>query len=224
MLDSGFLQELIRMGKEESCADLPLILERFPEYASGNFTRQRPEYWYAVAVPLTVFEIEALIVTLTIADHDLPSFRSGSVSPVIWLYKILIQKTGQPCERLEDWVLAHTNNDYLPWGTSNHGAKSLQEFKEITKRRSDRKNANLKVDEALHVEATIRKGKEASEKLFGAIKRKDYKAIVALRLKGADVNTVGPDGCSALKQVQTIDDQSLLEAMTCQLTDDKRIV
>lgn len=79
----------------------------------------RPGDWYQVARALSREECIGLIKALTVAErdlvaeHDLP-FGPGSVSPVIWLYRYLLESTGDDFTELRDWIRRHTDNRYLP--------------------------------------------------------------------------------------------------------------
>lgn len=66
----------------------------------------------------------------------------GSVSPVANLFHIYASMFDAGArDRLANWVLANTVNDYSPFGTDNHGARSLEELARKADARFARKRA-----------------------------------------------------------------------------------
>ena len=63
----------------------------------------------------------------------------------------------------------------------------------------ERQNAEEERQDA----ARARKADEASQRLFGAIRRKDAKAIESLLARGADKNAVNEAGKTALEYAQS---------------------
>jgi len=58
----------------------------------------------------------------------------GSVTPVPQIFSIYCVKRGiLTDDEFADWVLANSVNEYCPYGTNNHGAKSLAELSLIEK-------------------------------------------------------------------------------------------
>lgn len=215
------IAELIGIGRDETFDRLPALIGSSPEHRSGKFMRQLPEFWADISANLTAHEIIALIKALTVAERDVAEMKAGSVSPVIWLYRYLRQRFPGQYTELEDWVLRQTDNDYLPWGTSNHGARSLDEFRrfseQVVKRRQDRQRS----EEQTQAEALKRKADKATHDLLGAIRRKNGKAIIALRRKGADVNAISDLGKSALDLARETSDPKVIETVTSTLKEEE---
>jgi len=215
------IAELIRIGRDGTFDRLPALIGLSPEHRSGKFMRQLPEFWTDISANLTAHEIIALIKALTVTERDVAEMKAGSVSPVIWLYRYLRQRFPGQYTELEDWVLRQTDNDYLPWGTSNHGARSLDEFRrfseQVVKRRQDRQRS----EEQRQVETIKRKAEKATHDLLGAIRRKDGEAIIALRRKGADVNAISDLGKSVLDLARETGDPKVIEAVTSTLKEEE---
>jgi len=212
---------LIRLAEIGNTSDFGALASCFGDYPSlrdGQMMRQRPDYWYTVADKLSDQELIGLIKSLTMAEVTLPNFRAGSVAPVIFLYRRLGERNTVEMNPLADWILSHTHNDYLPWGCSNHGATSIAEYQDLCHRISERKADVQATEQARHSEATVRKAVKATQDLPGAIRRKDAKAILALRRRGADVTAVGPDGKSALQLAEKSGSEVILKALTEPLT------
>ena len=64
-----------------------------------------------------------------------------------------------------------------------------------------------------HDEAVKKKALKASTDIFNAIRRKDFKAIEALKRKGADYNFKNGNGMTCIEFAQTFDDKRLIEAL-----------
>jgi len=192
---------LIEIGYSEDFDNLCELGDRFPEARNGVFMRLAPDAWYCVADGITQEEIVCLIKSITRLEAY-NNFGSGSVSPVIWLFRRLKKDVGNA--ELIDWVLQNTESNYLPFGSSNHGAKSYDDYKrrceKLTRQKMDRKHSEQKRQE----DAEARKVVESSQKLFGALKRKDRKAVAALLNRGVDLQTRDKDGQTVLQYAISI--------------------
>lgn len=159
-----------------------------------------PAAWAQAANALSDEELSALIKSLTRLEGH-PGFSAGSVSPVIWLFRRLAD-AGDHLQ-LVNWVLSNTENEYLPFGSPNHGAKSFDEYKEACCHVIASRAARGRAERNRQAEAKKSKAAEASRRLFGAIHRKDDKAITALLRRGADPGVLDPEGQSALQLAQS---------------------
>jgi len=176
--------------------------------------RQSPNFWIDIGATLSAKEIIALIKALTVAERDVPAMKAGSVSPVIWLYRHIRQRFPGEYTELEEWILKETDNDYLPWDTSNHGARSLEEFRRFSIEMAQRREERQRAEEQRHLEAQKRKAQKATHDLVGAIKRGDIKAIIALRNRGANVDATDERGKSFLQLAHETGDAKVIEAVT----------
>ena len=122
----------------------------------------------------------------------------GSVPPVANLFHIYASMVdANEQDRFADWVLRNTVNDYTPYGTSNHGARSLEELERKQDERFARKRATAASEQARFEDARSQRSEQATERLPNALRRKDAKAVAALIAKGANLDAVGPSGKSA---------------------------
>ncbi len=122
----------------------------------------------------------------------------GSVPPVANLFHIYASMVdANEQDRFADWVLRNTVNDYTPYGTSNHGARSLEELERKQDERFSRKRATAASEQARFEDARSQRSEQATERLPNALRRKDAKAVAALIAKGANLDAVGPSGKSA---------------------------
>jgi len=205
----GLLDRLIQIGREEHFAELDSIPTLFPSAMRGDFMRLRPEAWTQAVADLSDDDIVCLIKSLTKMEHY-PNYKAGSVSPVIWIFRTLPDARNRV--DLINWILANTNNHYLPFGSSNHGAKSLEEYQSFSDLVAARGAARRKAEQDRQTAAKERKAAEASQRLFGAIRRKDEKAVKALMARGADFNIRDASGRTALQQVVAVGLGYLLNA------------
>ncbi len=122
----------------------------------------------------------------------------GSVPPVANLFHIYASMVdANERDQFADWVLRNTVNDYTPYGTSNHGARSLEELERKQDERFARKRANAASEQARFEDARSKRSEHATERLPNALRRRDAKAVAALIAKGANLDAVGPSGQSA---------------------------
>jgi len=122
----------------------------------------------------------------------------GSIPPVANLFRIYASMVGsEERDRFADWILRNTVNDYTPYGTSNHGARSLEELDRKEDARFARKQATAAREQARFEDARSQKSMQATERLPNALRRRDAKAVAALIAKGADADAIDPSGQSA---------------------------
>ncbi len=69
-------------------------------------------------------------------------------------------------------------------------------------------------EEEDHLAAVKRRSIKATENIFNAIRRKDYKAILALRIKGADLQYKNDSELTPLEYAESFKDKLLIEALT----------
>lgn len=196
-IPNEFLEFMISVGESghfDSCNEIPV---RFPHLAAGGVMRLAPQPWFDVAATLDTGRLAALVVALTIAEDAVPNFRSGSVSPVIWLFRNLSERKFDGLDQLADWILQHSSNPYLPFGSHNHGGKSLAEENMLALEAAKRKRERGIAEEARNNDARADKQAKATKNLFGALRRRDAKAIGALILQGADIKAKDGDGRTA---------------------------
>ncbi len=116
-LSTECIQELISIGKSNSHKKLVDFVENHPEHRSGQLMRQSPQFWYSISESLTDEEMISLIKSLTIAEKIVPGWKAGSVAPVVWLFRKLRERTKSDQKELSDWIVQHTENIYLPYGS-----------------------------------------------------------------------------------------------------------
>lgn len=208
-----FLRRLIAIGESQDFSELRQLFAEFPPDSVGHFMRQSPQFWYSVADSLSDTELEALIRAITVAERDFPSFGGGSVSGVIWTYRRLEQRKRCRIDVLAEWILAHTANDWAPFGSSNGGARSLAELDAHHHHVAERRVTHQKAEEERHTTAAERKAEKATQDIFSAIRRKDTKAVQALLLRGARLDIPDATGMTAFAYAQALGHAPILELL-----------
>lgn len=148
-LANELLARLIDIGRREAFNEFQQLLVDFPWARSGELMRQGHDVWHEVARRYSFDDVTAIIKSLTVAERDLPNFNCGSVSPVIPLYQHLFNMPGADLADLRDWVVIHTRNGYLPFGSARYHPASWPEYvcqqKEDGDRRLAREQAEAEV-------------------------------------------------------------------------------
>lgn len=86
-------------------------------------------------------------------------------------------------------------------------------FKKDAEEKENRRLSSEYKIEAEHKAAVERKSKKATISIYGAIRRKDIKAIEALLQKGAIINAPNEEGITALDYAKEINDENVLELL-----------
>lgn len=137
----------------------------------------------------------------------------GSVPPVANVFRIYASIVDvKDRDDLAEWVIANTVNEYAPYGTHNHGARSLAELKEKEDATFAQKRFTATREHARFENARTHKVLQATEKLPNALRRKDSKAVAALIAKGADADAKGSTGQSAREIAKELGVEAWLSA------------
>lgn len=168
--------------------------------------------WLRLVESLDSEDLVSLIKSLTIGEREFTGWKSGSVSPVIRLFRRLSEVNPTEADTLAPWILDHTDNPYLPWGTMLSSAKSLAEFQEFERgewKRQAARQADLRQQE----EARQRNAEKRSRNLFVAISSNDVKAVEALIDRGAYDKRLVVDGVTALELAATKGNKEIIELL-----------
>src|SRR3989338_2908340 len=92
MIDKELITKLIGIGQKEDFATLNTLFSPGEVEQKGSIMRQGFQSWYDLADSLTEVEIVALMKTFTIAEKTLKGWKAGSVSPVGWLGRKLVER------------------------------------------------------------------------------------------------------------------------------------
>lgn len=196
---------LLQLGRT---AD-PSVIPASQRLNSGDFGVLWQK-WDSVIHGWAAIDIADLIKGLT---HFEKAFKCGfgSVPPVAQIFSLYVSMVdADESNKLAEWILLNTVNDYVPYGTSNHGARSLSALKRINESSHARKQATAITERARFEDAQRNKVQQATERLPKALRRKDASAVAALIAKGADIHAISDDGQSAYKIAKELGVESLL--------------
>lgn len=212
-LRNDVLDRLIEVGKTGDFDRLGLLFTEAEQLRHPSLAPDH-ETWLATVESLVVEDLIALIKSLTVGERQFNGWRTGSVSPVIRLFGKLSSHDSSRAEEIAGWVLSHTDNPYLPYGSNNHGAKSVEEYRKYRLASRQKASARADAEEARKLEAKERKAQQATHNLFNAVRRGEVKAVVALLDKGADPTTQNPDGVTALDVAVSQGDHRIIELLS----------
>jgi hypothetical protein len=158
------------------------------------------EPWRQIAKERTSEEVADLIRGLILYSRASGRQIGGSVSPVIGLYRILVDRAPSWEPNLTRWIVAYRTNPYEPFGTINdEGATTHAEYVERRQLRVVRARAN-ETDEVERQEAARKiRADRATQRVAGAVRRGDLLAVKALLEEGADLKNALPNGESLLE-------------------------
>jgi hypothetical protein len=179
-LTNELLARLIGIGRRETFDELPQLLMDFPEARSGQLMRQPFQEWYEIARHHSRDEVTALIKVLTVAERDLPAFCGGSVSPVISLYRYLLESTQGDFTELRDWVVAHTQNHYLPFGSGRYSPASMSDYhRQVTEHETRRREREQAAEAALVARRVARKKQQVEQQQARQSRRQSRETLIA---------------------------------------------
>src|ERR1039458_527089 len=127
-LPPAVVKDLIALGSldDSPSATRDQLLARLKPFEKVN--RLGWNCWNEVADTLAETELRNLVRGLTAAESEL-HWSGGSVASVIWVYRRYESRFPDRAEELADWVLARSENRYVPYGRMRAGARSVAEFK-----------------------------------------------------------------------------------------------
>ncbi|MDF1658777.1 MAG: hypothetical protein P1U58_14275 [Verrucomicrobiales bacterium] len=142
------ISDLIEWGRLRlEGRDLPGdVRERLAGRSALN--RRHWSAWQAECASLDRTALELLIRGLTLAEREL-EWTGGSVSGVIWTYRIFEQRHPEAAEELADWILRNSKNDYVPFGDNHGGVQSLDEYQLYQLRKFAKQRNHEERDKAL---------------------------------------------------------------------------
>lgn len=151
------LLALNSLGAEQdaSTAD-PSTLEALLPYDAVN--RLHFDSWYVVAETLDQANHSALARGLVIAEEAL-HWCGGSVAAAIWVFRSFHRKFPQASAPLAEWMLKHSTNPWVPFGTDRSNARSLSEYHKLQEAWERRKSESHKAAAQRELMAEERRSK-----------------------------------------------------------------
>jgi len=153
MIKRDVIEKVIQIGRSPYPSPARReLLKAVKPYDEIN--RQHWSTWDEITAQMPTDDLIALIKGLTIAENH-NNWIGGSVSSVIWTFRELQRRDGKLAMELAEWILPRSYNPYVPFGSHNWGAESLEEYFEKFRDR-ERKRARGYMEQ-------IRSEREAEE-------------------------------------------------------------
>ncbi len=130
----------------------------------GRLNRLHWNDWNKVTDKLQVEDIVVLAKGLTFMEVNCDGWASGSVSAVIWIFRAVQERDTLIADILADWLLAHTNNPYVPFGTQNYGSSSLLEYRSKKVRHNEAIRIGLSEKEESERQAALQRDYRKSQR------------------------------------------------------------
>ncbi|HEY5536599.1 MAG TPA: hypothetical protein VIL99_16900 [Ignavibacteria bacterium] len=137
-------------------------------------------------------------------------------------------KVGSPYDQLYKYLCTYIDNNYgdsISNIIKNQKDKIFFELSSWIEYRKyvegcelSRKLYSETKEKEKHDIAVKKRSEKATNNLFNAIRRKDLKAIVSLRIKGADINNKNNQGISALDYANNLGDEGVVNILIEDLT------
>jgi hypothetical protein len=138
-ISSAVIHLLVGLGRVEDIGD-PAAKPIWAELGlHDQVNRESPAGWHAACESLSLEDHEALIRGLVLAEESL-SWLGGSVAGAIWVFRSFVQRAKDRRDELASWCLTHTSNYYVPFGTYNHGARTMEEYETACAREFELRN------------------------------------------------------------------------------------
>ena len=119
------LAKLGLAGPDDASAEL---LEQVNRWESIN--RLHWGAWDPVLEPLSREQHEAVAKGLVVAEEG-NRWSGGSVAAAIWTYRSFARKFPDQADALAEWMLRHSKNPWVPFGSDRGSAASLQEHRDL---------------------------------------------------------------------------------------------
>jgi hypothetical protein len=136
-IPSPVLCNLIHLGSSSE-GEFAGVLERLVPHDAVNRFHWRA--WDVATEGLCESDHECLARGLVIAEEQL-RWSGGSVAGSIWAYRSFAQKFPASADRLADWMLANSNNPWVPFGSMRGNVRSLEEYRAYLKSETQRRKS-----------------------------------------------------------------------------------
>lgn len=142
--------------------------------------------WNEVADPLVEVDLQNLVRGLTAAELEL-GWYGGSVASVIYLYRCYEARFPEQANTLADWVLARSENEYVPFGRMRAGARSVAEFKSYlsakARRHDESEQAQGDARQHKRIRAAVRKRLTQEHRVLQAAHSQSRAELIAQLLE-----------------------------------------
>ena len=189
MPDDIIFEALIECGRRSDFLTVATIIGAGTHTQVSRFSDSLRRHGLHKVRALPVFDRIAFVKALAVYEHTV-----GGLGSVTALERVLpLIPDEDHC--VLDWILSTT----LSYGYYGMDASSYAELVAIRSsiERRRKENEAREAERARH--AKDRKAQQASERLFGAVRRGDLKALEALLNKGANPGALTPEGVTVMQ-------------------------
>lgn len=124
-----------------------------------------PDQWKEIALKINIADLIALNKGLARTEHG------GSTASVIWTFRVVESRCPELADELADWILQRTKNRYLPYGSDNLGATSLQQYLTRKQIKDTNYSQHLEREQKSQELSTARRAKERQQRSRAATDR-----------------------------------------------------
>jgi hypothetical protein len=169
------LEALIQLGTSHPGHERDALLLRVNVWEPIN--RLHWDTWNQVLELLPESEHEAVAKGLVIAE-EFHRWSGGSVAAAIWVYVSYCRKFPAQADVLAEWMLAHSTNPWVPFGSNRGSARSLGEHRDQEVSKATRRAHSMNEQNARE---ELRATKEAVRKRLAPYRARTQKAVSSAR-------------------------------------------
>lgn len=164
------LEALIKLGSAEASSPNGATLERL--YPFDAINRLHPGRWNPATDPLSEEAHASLARGLVVAEEKL-RWSGGSVAAAIWVYLSFARKYPDSCDPLAEWMLAHSSNPWVPFGSNRGSARSVADVREYQSHRAARR---IHAEEESTLREELAKARRTTARRLDDLRQKVSKA------------------------------------------------
>lgn len=136
MIPTNVVKTLVEIGRSGDPDNLKTAakLETIGKFDSIN--REHWRAWNDIINRMPTPDLVALTKGLVLAEHH-HRWIGGSVAAAIWTFSKIQGRDSAIADELADWILPRTHNPWVPYGSRNHGAQSVAEYRHAEQRHAE---------------------------------------------------------------------------------------
>jgi len=157
---------LIQIGRGDTGESRDELLARSRAWDWINRLHWRD--WDTVTERLSENDHETLAKGLVLGE-EWSRWSGGSVAAAIWVYRSFERKFPDAAKDLANWMLANSNNPWVPFGSDRGSARSIEQLREFQKAQSERKQRTASSEAA---RAELKEVKESVRKRMAEYRKR----------------------------------------------------
>jgi hypothetical protein len=173
--------------------------------------------WREVFADRDAEDIRDALMGVVLVSRSLGRAIGGSVSPVVSMFRLLVERDPPWLNELSAWIVRNGVNEYEPFGSScSRSFADYEQFKAWEAARALRSERNLAREAARDDEARLLRRPANNRNLVNAVRRGDVLAVKALLADGADPREAMPEGGSLQELARANGRELLLQYLESQ--------